>query len=81
METVIHVVIYVFAVLFALLAVGLLLGFYRSRHPGMLVMAVIYIAAAGAAVGYLHWWPLVAGLILTWAVRLMGLEPHVERDS
>ena len=35
METLIHVVIYVFAVLFALLAVGLLLGFYRSRHPGM----------------------------------------------
>jgi hypothetical protein len=80
METVIHVVIYIFAALFAVLAAGLLFAYYRTRHPGTLVMAVIYLGAAGAAVGYMHWWPLVAGLILTWAVRLMGLEPHVERD-
>jgi|SoiMethySBSTD1v2_1073268.scaffolds.fasta_scaffold179373_3 hypothetical protein len=79
MDTVIHVIIYLFSALFALLALGLLLGYYRNRHPGMLLMAVIYLASAGAAVGYMHWWPLIAGLVLTWVVRLMGLEPHFER--
>jgi hypothetical protein len=81
METVIHIVIYIFSGLYALLAVGLLFAYYRTRHPGTFVMAVIYLASAGSAVAYMHWWPLVAGLVLTWAVRLMGLEPNIEREK
>jgi hypothetical protein len=81
METFVNVVIYVFAALFIALALGLLFAYYRMRHPGTLVMGVTYLASAGAALGYMHWWPLVAGLVLTWVIRLMGLEPHSDRDS
>jgi hypothetical protein len=80
METFVHVVIYVFAALFIALALGLFLAYYQTRHPGTLLMGVTYFASAGAAIGYARWWPLVVGLILTWVIRLMGLEPKVDRD-
>jgi hypothetical protein len=80
MQTVLNVIVYVFSGLFIVLAIGLLFAYYRTRHPGTLLMAVVYVAAAGAALGYRHWWPLLAGLALTWAIRLMGLEPRVDRE-
>lgn len=80
MEALIHIVIYLFAGLYLVLAAGLAFAFYRTRHSGTLLMAVIYVAAAGAALGYRHWWPLIAGLLLTWALRLLGLEPRIDRN-
>jgi hypothetical protein len=80
METFVNVVIYVFAALFIALALGLFFAYYRTRQPGTLLMGVTYLASAGAAFGYMHWWPLVAGLVLTWVIRLMGLEPRTDRD-
>jgi hypothetical protein len=26
-----------------------------------------------------HWWPLVAGFVLVWVLRLLGLDPDVRR--
>jgi hypothetical protein len=80
METFLHIIIYVFAALFIALAAGLLFAFYRARHPGTLLMGITYLATAGAALGYMHWWPLVAGLVLAWGIRLMGLEPQIDRE-
>jgi hypothetical protein len=80
METFVHVIIYVFAALFIALACGLFFAYYRMRHPGTLLMGVTYLASAGAALGYIHWWPLVLGLVLTWVIRLMGLEPRSDRE-
>jgi hypothetical protein len=81
METVVNVIIYVFAALFIALALGLFFAYYRMRHPGTLLMGITYLASAGAALGYMQWWPLVMGLLLTWVIRLMGLEPRTDRDS
>jgi hypothetical protein len=80
METFVNVIIYILAALFIALALGLLFAYYRTRHPGTLLMGITYLASAGAAIGYRQWWPLVVGLILTWVIRLMGLEPRVDRD-
>jgi len=80
MQTVLNVIVYVFSGMFIVLAIGLLFAYYRMRHPGTVLMAVVYVAAAGAALGYMHWWPLLAGLALTWVIRLMGLEPRVDRE-
>lgn len=80
MDTFANVVIYVFAALFAALAVGLIFAYYRTRHPGTLLMGVIYLSSAAAAVGYMRFWPLIVGLILTWVIRLMGLEPRTDRE-
>jgi hypothetical protein len=80
METAVNIVIYVFAAIFIALALGLLFAYYRTRHPGTLLMGVTYLASAGAALGYMQWWPLVVGLVLAWVVRLMGLEPRTDRE-
>jgi hypothetical protein len=80
METAVNIVIYVFAAIFIALALGLLFAYYRTRHPGTLLMGVTYLASAGAALGYMQWWPLVVGFVFTWVVRLMGLEPRTDRE-
>ena len=80
METFLNVIIYLVAAIFVALALGLLFAYYRMRHPGTLLMGVTYLASAGAAIGYMQWWPLVVGLVLTWVIRLMGLEPRVDGD-
>jgi len=69
------VVIYILSGLFILLALALLFAFYRSRHPGTLLMGAAYGAAAALALLLMHWWPLVLGFVSAWALRLMGLDP------
>jgi hypothetical protein len=70
-----EIVIYVFAGLFLLLALGMLLGYYRTRHPGLVLMASCYGTASVLSVMLMHWWPLVAGFVLAWILRMMGLDP------
>ena len=70
-----EIVIYVLAGLFLLLALGMLLGYYRTRHPGLVLMASCYGTASVLSVMLMHWWPLVAGFVLAWMLRMMGLDP------
>jgi len=75
-------VIYSFASLFVLLAAVMLFAYYRSSHFGLFIMGVTYAASGLLAFAIAHWWPLVAGFVLAWLLRLMGLEPRVEpRDE
>jgi hypothetical protein len=76
----VHVVVYIFAGLFILLALGLLFAYYRGRHPGTLLMAAAYGAAAAGALAYMSWWPLVLGFAIVWLFKLMGLEPGSGRS-
>jgi hypothetical protein len=71
--------VYVFATLFILLALGLVFTYARKRHPGLLLMATAYGAAAGAAIALVEGWPLLAGFAVAWAVRLVGLDPDTAR--
>ena len=70
-----EIVIYIIAGLFLLLAVGLLFGYYRTRYPGLVLMASCYGTASVLSVMLMHWWPLVAGFVLAWMLRMMGLDP------
>ena len=72
---IVSIVIYIVAALFIVLAVGLVFAYVRERQPGTLLMAVIYATAAGMAVALAAWVPLVAGFVLAWVIKLMGLEP------
>ena len=76
---IVHTVVYLFAGLFLVLALGLVLTYYRTRHAGSLIMAVAYAASAIAAIAYVHWAPLVAGFVIAWIFRFMGLDPEVPR--
>lgn len=71
-------VIYGFAGLFIVLCLAMLFVFYRSRHIGSFIMAVAYGSAGLIAIQLSHWWPLVAGFVLVWMLKLLGLEPDAE---
>jgi hypothetical protein len=71
-------VIYGFASLFIVLAATMLFAYYRSSHFGLFIMGVTYAASGLLAFAIAHWWPLVAGFVLAWLLRLLGLEPRVE---
>ena len=70
-----HVTIYIISGLFILMACGLAFAFHRTRRVGLMVMGITYAASAGLAIVLMHWWPLVAGFILVWILRFLGLDP------
>lgn len=76
-----QIVIYFFAASFAFMAAALVFTYHRTRHYGVLVLGITYGASAVLAVVLAHWWPLVAGFALVWVLRLLGLDPDVQRES
>jgi hypothetical protein len=71
-------VTYAFAGLFAALAFAMLYVFYRNSHVGMFVMGLVYGCSGLLAILLEHWWPLLAGFVLVWLLKLLGLEPGAE---
>jgi hypothetical protein len=67
-------VIYVFAVLFLGLGATMFYVFYRERHFGMLLMGMTYSMSGLLAMVLPHWWPLVAGFVMVWMLKMLGLE-------
>ena len=74
-----HIVIYVFAASFVFMAVALMITYRRTRHYGVFLLGLTYAASAALAVVLTHWWPLVAGFVLVWVLRFMGLDPDVRK--
>jgi hypothetical protein len=70
--------VYTFAALFASMGAALAFAFMRNKHYGLMLLGVTYFASALAAVVLSHWWPLVVGFAITWALRLMGVEPKAD---
>lgn len=75
-----HILVYIFASLYIVLALGLVYTYYRERHAGSLLMAAAYGLSALLALGHMHWWPLVTGFVVVWMLRFMGLDPSVPRE-
>lgn len=69
-----NIVIYIFSGLFIVLTAALLFAYYRTRQPGLVLMASTYGSAAALALVNMQWWPLLAGFALAWVLRLMGLD-------
>jgi uncharacterized protein HemY len=70
-----NLVIYIFAGLFIVLTLALLFAYYRTRQPGLVLIATTYGSAAALSLMFMEWWPLVAGFALAWVLRLMGMDP------
>ena len=71
------IIIYIFSGLFALMAVIVMFGYFRTGHLGLLLMSLVYGASAALALVLMHWWPLTAGFALVWLMKMIGLEPQV----
>ena len=65
--------------MFLLLAAALVFSYFQQKHIGLLLMAVAYGASAGAAISLVEWWPLLAGFVIAWLLRLVGLDPQTPR--
>jgi hypothetical protein len=71
-------VTYVFAGVFIAISFAMLYVFYRSSHFGMFVMGLTYGCSGLLAILLGQWWPLVAGFLLVWLLKWLGLEPGGE---
>ncbi len=76
-----EIIIYVFAASFVFMGAALVITYRRTKHHGVLLLAITYAAAAILAVVFKHWWPLVAGFVLVWVLRLLGLDPDVAKND
>ena len=76
-----NLVIYIISGLFILLSLALLFAYYRTRQTGLVLMSSAYGTTGILALLLMHWWPLVAGFVLAWAFRLLGLEPGPNTES
>jgi len=74
-------VTYAVAGLFIALAFAMLYVFYRSSHFGMFIMGLTYGASGLLAILLGHWWPLVAGFVLVWVLKMLGLEFGAEQKD
>ncbi len=75
------IVVYVFAASFVFMAVALMMTYKRTRHYGVFLLGLTYAASAALAVVLMHWWPLVAGFVLVWVLRFLGLDPDVKTND
>jgi hypothetical protein len=75
----VSIFIYIVSGLFFLIAMALFFAHNRTRHHGLLLMGITYAGSAVLAIMLMQWWPLVAGFILVWVLRLLGLEGDAER--
>jgi hypothetical protein len=73
--------IYIVGGVFITLACAMFYVFYRSQHFGMFLMGVVYSASGILAIALPHWWPLLAGFVLVWLLRFMGLEPEADTKA
>ncbi len=77
-----EIVIYLFAASFVFMAIALMITYQRTRHYGVFLLGLAYGASAVIAIMLTHWWPLVAGFVLVWLLRLLGLDPDTrEREE
>jgi hypothetical protein len=74
-------VTYVVAGIFIALSFAMLYVFYRSSHAGMFIMGLAYGCSGLVAILLGEWWPLAAGFLLVWVLKLLGLEPRAEPPS
>jgi 4-hydroxybenzoate polyprenyltransferase len=75
-----QIIIYFFAASFLFMAAALMFTYKRTRHYGVFVLGITYGASAVLAIVLAHWWPLVAGFVLVWVLRFLGLDPDVRKE-
>ena len=76
-----EIIIYFFAASFVFMALALMITYKRTRHYGIFLLGLTYGVAAVLAILLMHWWPLVAGFVLVWLLRLLGLDPDTQRGG
>ncbi len=81
MDTALGWLLVVFQILFGLGALGTFVEFLHGRKIGNLFGAMTFAAAAGVSLCLSAWWPLLAGFVFGWVLRLLGLDPDSAMEA
>jgi len=73
-----QIVIYVLAGAFLPSSLLLLVAYYRTGMPGVMLLALTYGAGGGLAIFTVHWWPLLAAFVLAWVLKITGADPDAQ---
>jgi hypothetical protein len=76
-----QIVVYLLSAGFFFLSAAMMFAYHRTRHYGLFLIGLSYGGAALLAAISGQWWPLVAGFVIAWALRVMGLDPDAVRKE
>jgi hypothetical protein len=68
-------VLYTFSALFLLTGLLLLVTSILGRSFGAFLGSAAFGFGGGAAIAYVSWWPLAAGIVMVFLLRAAGLDP------
>ena len=69
------ILLYFVASVFIVLGFMMLFAFRRSRRWELVLMSFIYSGSGIASAYSLDWWPVIAGFIVAWLLKLAGFDP------
>ena len=68
------ILLYFVASVFIVLGFMMLFAFHRTRRWELVLLSFVY-SGSGLAAGYsLEWWPLIAGFIVAWLLKIAGYD-------
>jgi hypothetical protein len=67
-------IIYILAGISIILAIGGISAYSQTKQIGLLLSSVVSIGFSVLAIVLIQFWPLVAGFIINWLLRLAGLD-------
>jgi len=69
------ILLYFVASVFIVIGFLMLFSFHRTRRWEFVLLSFVY-SGSGLAAGYsLKWWPIVAGFVVAWLLKLAGYDP------
>ena len=75
------ILLYFFASVFIVIGFMMLFAYWRSRRWELVLMSFVY-TGSGLTAGYsLEWWPLVAGFVVAWLLKIAGYDPDKPQPS
>ena len=73
------IVFYIINGIFVVMGLGALSSYAASKHIGLLLAGIVFLAAATASACLDSWWPLLIGFVVLWILRLVGFDPGAGR--
>jgi hypothetical protein len=73
--TLLVILLYFFASAFIVLGFMMLFAYRRTRRFELVMLSFVY-SGSGLVAGYsMQWWPLIAGFVVAWLLKLAGYDP------
>lgn len=72
-----NIVIYILAGISIVLAIGGLSAWHQTKRADLLLSSIVSIAFSSLAIFLPHWWPILAGFGINWALKIISRSQHL----